>query len=324
MTTIEESRAKSPENNMHHVETQQVATQQSSPHPSSCQKDSPMPIDIPVIVNKPIIDSPEQKIKNKQSWFTGLLHDLKKSTSSKTTKKAGLAAFFSSNKSANSSSLIQKSSSSSSTSTKSTSTKSTKSNSNSSNTSNAKTLRKKKRLPASLARKVPRVPSAPLISRYPLDTERAIYRLSHVKLSNSKRPLQQQVVISNMMYWYLSVTEKQQQQQQKFMQQQQFMHQQQQQQYNNNLYYANSRQQVYFDNVYQATYHSFEPPAPGGSDYYNKKQAINHVYQQRPVDPYVPSNNLTENRDSKVNNKKDKYKPVRNTQYEPIMASNNR
>lgn len=47
----------------------------------------------------------------------------------------------------------------------------------------------------------------PLVTRYPLDIERAIYQLSHIKLSNAKRPLQQQVAISNMMYWYLSITQ---------------------------------------------------------------------------------------------------------------------
>ncbi|KAI8070183.1 activator of mitotic machinery Cdc14 phosphatase activation C-term-domain-containing protein [Thamnidium elegans] len=60
-----------------------------------------------------------------------------------------------------------------------------------------KTLKKKKE-------KVQRIP---LITRYPLDTERAVYQLSHLKLNNIRRPLQQQVVISNMMYWYLSITE---------------------------------------------------------------------------------------------------------------------
>ncbi|GAA5804760.1 hypothetical protein HPULCUR_010267 [Helicostylum pulchrum] len=45
------------------------------------------------------------------------------------------------------------------------------------------------------------------IPRYPLDMERAVYQLSHLKLNNIRRPLQQQVVISNMMYWYLSITE---------------------------------------------------------------------------------------------------------------------
>jgi hypothetical protein len=45
--------------------------------------------------------------------------------------------------------------------------------------------------------------------RLPLYVERAIYHLSHVKLSNTKRPLCQQVVISNMMYTYLATSRNQ-------------------------------------------------------------------------------------------------------------------
>lgn len=41
--------------------------------------------------------------------------------------------------------------------------------------------------------------------RLPIHVERAIYRLSHMKLANPRRPLQQQVVISNFMFWYLSI-----------------------------------------------------------------------------------------------------------------------
>ncbi|KAJ8659976.1 hypothetical protein O0I10_004202 [Lichtheimia ornata] len=54
--------------------------------------------------------------------------------------------------------------------------------------------------------------------RLPLHIERAIYHLSHVKLTNPKRPLHHQVMISNFMFWYLSIQQQQQQQQQ-----QQFM-----------------------------------------------------------------------------------------------------
>nr|CAG8478645.1 7394_t:CDS:2 [Entrophospora candida]CAG8500754.1 541_t:CDS:2 [Entrophospora candida] len=39
---------------------------------------------------------------------------------------------------------------------------------------------------------------------------RAIYRLSHIKLANPRRPLHEQVLISNMMFWYLSLINKQQ------------------------------------------------------------------------------------------------------------------
>ncbi|OMJ28733.1 Protein zds1 [Smittium culicis] len=43
------------------------------------------------------------------------------------------------------------------------------------------------------------------IVRYPLHVERAIYQLAGIKLSDNKRPLQQQVLLSNMMYWYFDL-----------------------------------------------------------------------------------------------------------------------
>ncbi|RKP08490.1 hypothetical protein THASP1DRAFT_23534 [Thamnocephalis sphaerospora] len=46
-------------------------------------------------------------------------------------------------------------------------------------------------------------------NRFPIHIERAIYRLSHVKLSNPRRPLVEQVLISNMMFWYLSLISQQ-------------------------------------------------------------------------------------------------------------------
>ncbi|KAK9460348.1 uncharacterized protein V1516DRAFT_664749 [Lipomyces oligophaga] len=42
-------------------------------------------------------------------------------------------------------------------------------------------------------------------ARYPIHVERAIYRLSHFKLANPRRPLWQQVVLSNFMYSYLEL-----------------------------------------------------------------------------------------------------------------------
>lgn len=45
-------------------------------------------------------------------------------------------------------------------------------------------------------------------ARYPLHVERAIYRLSHIKLANPRRPLYEQVLISNLMFWYLGVINK--------------------------------------------------------------------------------------------------------------------
>ncbi|KAF9932413.1 hypothetical protein FBU30_008265 [Linnemannia zychae] len=57
--------------------------------------------------------------------------------------------------------------------------------------------------------------------RMPIHTERAIYRLSHVKLANPRRPLHEQVLISNMMFWYLGVIEQEAEMQQRQQQQQQ-------------------------------------------------------------------------------------------------------
>lgn len=43
------------------------------------------------------------------------------------------------------------------------------------------------------------------MTRLPLHVERAIYKLSHIKLANPRRPLHEQVLISNQMFWYLSI-----------------------------------------------------------------------------------------------------------------------
>ncbi|TDL23937.1 hypothetical protein BD410DRAFT_820505 [Rickenella mellea] len=48
-------------------------------------------------------------------------------------------------------------------------------------------------------------------ARYPIHVERAVYRLSHIKLANPRRPLYEQVLISNLMFWYLGVINKTQQ-----------------------------------------------------------------------------------------------------------------
>ncbi|KAF7308609.1 Zds-C domain-containing protein [Mycena chlorophos] len=58
-------------------------------------------------------------------------------------------------------------------------------------------------------------------SRYPIHVERAIYRLSHIKLANPRRPLYEQVLISNLMFWYLGVINKAQTNAQEQQQQQQ-------------------------------------------------------------------------------------------------------
>lgn len=55
----------------------------------------------------------------------------------------------------------------------------------------------------------PQLPNAQgAYARYPIHVERAIYRLSHIKLANPRRPLYEQVLISNLMFWYLGVINK--------------------------------------------------------------------------------------------------------------------
>lgn len=49
--------------------------------------------------------------------------------------------------------------------------------------------------------------TSPLPKRLPIHVERAVYRLSHIKLANPRRPLQHQVLISNFMFWYLSIVD---------------------------------------------------------------------------------------------------------------------
>lgn len=60
----------------------------------------------------------------------------------------------------------------------------------------------------------PGTPGVNNYSRYPIHVERAIYRLSHIKLANPRRALYEQVLISNLMFWYLGVINKTQQTQQ--------------------------------------------------------------------------------------------------------------
>ncbi|KAI8985591.1 hypothetical protein BD414DRAFT_59451 [Trametes punicea] len=54
----------------------------------------------------------------------------------------------------------------------------------------------------------PPSPQIGMYARYPIHVERAIYRLSHIKLANPRRPLYEQVLISNLMFWYLGVINK--------------------------------------------------------------------------------------------------------------------
>ncbi|KAG8907333.1 hypothetical protein FRB99_004580 [Tulasnella sp. 403] len=66
-------------------------------------------------------------------------------------------------------------------------------------------------LGASKTKNQPPPPSPTLqasFARYPIHVERAVYRLSHIKLANPRRPLYEQVLISNLMFWYLGVINK--------------------------------------------------------------------------------------------------------------------
>ncbi|KAI5453759.1 hypothetical protein NCC49_005572 [Naganishia albida] len=54
----------------------------------------------------------------------------------------------------------------------------------------------------------PTAPGFAPYARYPIHVERAVYRLSHIKLANPRRPLYEQVLISNLMFWYLSIINK--------------------------------------------------------------------------------------------------------------------
>ncbi|AAW44008.2 hypothetical protein CNF01870 [Cryptococcus deneoformans JEC21] len=51
----------------------------------------------------------------------------------------------------------------------------------------------------------PTSPNFQNYARYPIHVERAVYRLSHIKLANARRPLYEQVLISNLMFWYLGI-----------------------------------------------------------------------------------------------------------------------
>ncbi|TYJ59052.1 hypothetical protein B9479_000041 [Cryptococcus floricola] len=51
----------------------------------------------------------------------------------------------------------------------------------------------------------PTSPGFQSFARYPIHVERAVYRLSHIKLANARRPLYEQVLISNLMFWYLGI-----------------------------------------------------------------------------------------------------------------------
>ncbi|KAK4512572.1 uncharacterized protein ATC70_003275 [Mucor velutinosus] len=314
-----------------------LSIQLEQPPPMHKQSTTPQPkeqtpINVPRVVitakSPDTLNADSHSKKDRKSWFSGLLQDLKKTSKPQKSKKAGLSSLFSRSSSPSSSSRKQET-----TQTKSSNTVKTQQTSPSSSSlslsptkpSNAKP--KKKKLESEVSKHtMTRRDTPPLPQRYPHSTERAIYRLSHVKLGNPRRPLQQQVAISNMMYWYLSI--QQQEQQQQFQQQQQLQQ----------NYYYNKRQQIYFNNIYQATYQSFEPPTPGGG--YHQHQPHLHSYPTTPAShhhqqqqlsyyanlsvqqQYDESYHTTSSTTEKPKTNKKKFKPVRNTQYDPMVFEN--
>ena len=94
-------------------------------------------------------------------------------------------------------------------------------------------------------------------TRFPIHVERAIYRLSHIKLANPRRPLLQQVLLSNFMYGYLNLINKAaqpqpQQQQQEAPQQQQLQQETsvEQSQPDDHVFYSSDDQNDYYGQEY--------------------------------------------------------------------------
>ncbi|KAG8828019.1 hypothetical protein FRC17_007635 [Serendipita sp. 399] len=77
---------------------------------------------------------------------------------------------------------------------------------------NASSASQSGRFPGAKGQLMPFATAPPALAgqyaRYPLHVERAVYRLSHIKLANPRRPLYEQVLISNLMFWYLGIINK--------------------------------------------------------------------------------------------------------------------
>lgn len=207
-----------------------------------------------------------EESKQKKSWLSGLFQD-KKNKAKTLKKKSSISNFFSKALSHNGK--------------ESNNTKPIDKQSNSKKQNDVVDTKKSKKK----NKGEPIVPVLPI--RYTIQTERAIYRLSHFKLNNPRRPLRQQVTISNMMYWYLSVNERE--------------------LYQNHVI---QRQQQQSDNdipiSQQAT---LTPPgAHQSSNFMTPSTKTTTI--TRSTSP--PLSFIT----AKQANKK-KYKPVRNTEYSP-------
>ncbi|PWW80807.1 hypothetical protein C7212DRAFT_289815 [Tuber magnatum] len=124
-------------------------------------------------------------------------------------------------------------------------------------------------------------------ARFPIHIERAIYRLSHLKLANPRRPLQQQVLLSNFMYSYLAKVQQTQphlvqqatisqpsKEQQKQQQQQQQQQQQSEQQSNQYYQYDNgSNESDYVDDsqMYDDEASDMDRPQSRAAQYTSKQ-----------------------------------------------------
>ena len=103
-------------------------------------------------------------------------------------------------------------------------------------------------------------------ARFPIHVERAIYRLSHIKLANPRRPLLQQVLLSNFMYGYLNLINKAAQPQvQQEVQQSQVQQAPQQELYveqgqpEENVYYSGEEQPDYYGQDYYGAEYDDDP-----------------------------------------------------------------
>lgn len=129
--------------------------------------------------------------------------------------------------------------------------------------------------------------------RYPLHIERAIYRLSHLKLANPRRPLVQQVLLSNFMYAYLNlinqgyIQQQQQAQLQMQLQQQQQMQQLQMDPQQHQQPYDEEYEQQHYD-AYNSRYDYSNNGSMENYDYdmsvnnYDGNQMAQMVQQQDP------------------------------------------
>ncbi|KAF8465898.1 hypothetical protein BDZ91DRAFT_212500 [Kalaharituber pfeilii] len=142
-------------------------------------------------------------------------------------------------------------------------------------------------------------------TRFPIHIERAIYRLSHLKLANPRRPLLQQVLLSNFMYSYLAkvqmtqptLLQQQQQQQQQLLQQQQ----QQQQEYEQQqqLYQQQQYEQAQYEQQQAEQYYHYDDGSNGPVDYaedsqmyeYEEDDQMHHQHRQYQHPPRSHSQN---------------------------------